>query len=193
MYCKVPEKIFIFAKQKNNEMKKTVSISLGNCSFILDEDAMSTLENFFTSYRRELLGEESKASTEEIIEEVEIRMAELFRQKLGTSEVVTDTMAHDVLKEMGFTASEVRTSRKMYRDLDNKVIGGVCAGLSHHLDVDVVVVRLLFALAMVLGMAGFWIYIVFWIIVPAAKTPVERCEMYGDHITSHHLGKNGRR
>ena len=184
-------------------MKQTTTISLGRSNFIVDEDAYELLKLFLERYRKDLARKESAASADEITEEVEIRIADLLRIKLQGREVVAKDMVADIIKEMGFKVPEApegdpspnkfsegyRSTRKLYRDKDHKVIGGVCSGLAHHLDIDVVVMRVIFTIALILGLAGFWIYLVFWIIVPEAVTPVEKCEMNGEPVTAENISK----
>ena len=77
--------------------------------------------------------------------------------------------------------------RRLYRDMDHKMIGGVCSGLSLYLNIDVVIIRILFVIALIFGTAGFWIYIVLCIIAPAAKTATEKCEMRGIPATAENI------
>jgi phage shock protein PspC (stress-responsive transcriptional regulator) len=57
-------------------------------------------------------------------------------------------------------------TKKLYRIPSDGMIGGVCAGLGEYLNIDVTVVRLIFILLFLTGTAGFWIYLIMWIIVP---------------------------
>ena len=184
-------------------MKRTTTISLGRSNFIVDEDAYELLKVFLEGYRKDLSGKESAASVDEITEEVEMRIADLLHAKMQGREVVEKAMVAGIIREMGFKVPETsgedpspnkfseghRSARKLYRDRDNRVIGGVCAGLAHHLDIDIVVMRVIFAIALICGLAGFWIYLVFWIIVPEAKTAVEKCEMHGEPATPENIAK----
>ena len=79
--------------------------------------------------------------------------------------------------------------KKMYRDIDKKAIGGVCSGLAAYFDIDVVLVRLIAVAALIMGTAGFWIYIILMIVIPKAETPVQKCEMYGLPMTAENLAR----
>ena len=79
--------------------------------------------------------------------------------------------------------------KKMYRDIDERAIGGVCSGLAAYFDIDVVIIRLIAIAALVLGTAGFWIYIILMIVIPKAETPVQKCEMYGLPMTAENLAR----
>lgn len=92
-----------------------------------------------------------------------------------------------------------RSSRKLFRDMDNRVIGGVCSGLAAYCKIDPVIMRLIFVVAFILGSLGrhfLWIsghgfgwthfggvvflaYILLWIIMPKAKTVEDKCAMKG--------------
>ena len=79
--------------------------------------------------------------------------------------------------------------KKMYRDIDEKAIGGVCSGLAAYFDIDVVLIRLIAVAALILGTAGFWIYIILMIVIPKAETPVQKSEMYGLPMTAENLAR----
>ena len=59
-------------------------------------------------------------------------------------------------------------SKKLQRDTNNKVIGGVCSGLAKYFEIDAALVRLLFAVAFFAFSTGFWLYVILWIIMPGA-------------------------
>ena len=67
----------------------------------------------------------------------------------------------------------------MFRDPDDKRIGGVCSGMSYYFDVDVTLVRVLFIIALIAGLSGFWIYVILWIAIPEATSAAAKCEMRG--------------
>jgi len=73
-----------------------------------------------------------------------------------------------------------RRKRRLYRDVDNKTIGGVCSGLGHYFGVDVVLMRVIFVVLFIVTV-GFFLYIVCWIVIPPADTESERLEMTGGH------------
>ena len=192
-------------------MKQTTSVSVGGCNFILDEDAYEVLGKYLDNYRKDLDSKESRAAANEILEEVEMRISDLFREKLGGREVVNESIVRDVIAQLGLPEGEdpqpeksgrpfieadreepAATKRKLYRDHDAKKRGGVCAGLSEYFDVDVTVVRVLFVLAVIFASAGIWIYIIFWIVLPEARTAIEKCELYGVPPTAENIEKYSR-
>ncbi len=189
-------------------MDKTISISLGGFSFIVDDRAFFKLKNYLDDIRRSLHGMEG---TEDIISDVEVRIAELFKEKLGVREVVNEQDVEHIVNVMGRpeqfvdeeneettntysstsgtsyrqTASGEKIKRKLYRDPNDKIIAGVLSGLAHYLGVETWVTRVLF---IVLLFSDFFIsltsltvisYIVLWIILPKAETATQKYEMYG--------------
>lgn len=192
-------------------MKKTVNVAIGGCSFILDEDAYDILNDYL---------ERSKAAIErtngrkEVLEELEVKIADELKWKLGGKQVVDIAMAQKVIGQLGYPegyeAPEEQESeqnagpsenpqenaeqfegdrpvRKLFRDPDGKKIAGVCSGLALFLGIDVVLIRVLFLIALICGSAGFWIYVVIWIAAPEAKTAAEKCELRGIPATAENI------
>ncbi|MGB6084713.1 PspC domain-containing protein [Moheibacter sp.] len=186
-------------------MDKTISISLGGFSFIVDDRAFFKLKNYLDDIRRSLQGMEG---TEDIIADVEVRIAEIFKEKLGAREVVNEQDVDHIIEVMGRpeqyvdedleettsyksgssykqTASGEKVKRKLYRDPNDKIIAGVLSGLAHYLGVETWVTRLLwivifFSDVFISGASLTIIsYIVLWIILPKAETATQKYEMYG--------------
>jgi phage shock protein PspC (stress-responsive transcriptional regulator) len=81
------------------------------------------------------------------------------------------------------TTGERRTrARRIYRNPDDRVLGGVCGGLGAYLGIDPVIVRILFVIFILLFGIGFLIYIILWIVIPEAKTTAQKLEMRGDPV-----------
>ena len=96
---------------------------------------------------------------------------EHFRTRLAASSGVPYTQNAEVME-----------------DLESR-IAGVCAGLAIYLDIDVVLTRVLMLVALVAGLAGFWIYVICWIAIPKALTATQKCEMYGLPVTAENLAR----
>lgn len=77
--------------------------------------------------------------------------------------------------------------RKLYRNTEDKKIAGVCSGLAIYLGIDVTVLRIIFFCALLFGCAGFWVYLIIWIIAPEARTPREKCELRGIPVTEENI------
>lgn len=133
------------------------------------------------------------------MDELEMRIADLFHERLSGKMVVDLRIVESVISQLGLPGGEqyhedthasprqgtsafedmLRGRRRIFRDVDDSKLGGVCSGLAIYFDIDVVFMRLLFLLALILGTAGFWIYLILWIIVPPAKSATEKCELHG--------------
>ena len=145
-------------------MKKVISIHLSNKMFQIEEDAYTYLNHVLSSQWKK--------------QELEEQVAERLAQKLtGGKTVVTYPDVVDVLYQLGFSASEYQSStawfreKRLFRQPKDKMIGGVCTGIGEYFDIDPVIIRVLFVLALFMGTMGFWLYVILWIIVP--KVPVK--------------------
>ena len=142
---------------------------------------------------------------DEIIQDIESRIAEIFQQNLGTSrQVVTTDDVNQAIGIMGrpedFGATEEASAnnasasteqnnqsdhffrRRLYRDTDDKVIAGVCSGIGHRLGIDAVWMRLIFIIIFFFAGSGILIYIILAIVIPKAVTPTQKLEMRGDPV-----------
>ena len=172
-------------------MKKTVKINLSGSIFHIDEDAYQRLNDYLDKIHEHFKGQEGG---EEIISDIEMRMAELFHDKLsGHKQVITDADVREVTTKMGepsdFLEEEEsaratggsQRQKKLYRDPDQAILGGVASGIGAYLNVDPVWIRLLLVVLM-LGY-GFIavVYILLWLFLPKATTYDQKLEMRGEH------------
>lgn len=192
-------------------MKQTVTINLAGIVYHIDDDAYEILNAYLKSIESHL--EESDSKTE-IMQDIEARIAELFSQhlKFGHIEVVNINLVNDVTAQLGSPemitdgeetsedenkeetkstqeAQPAQPARKkrFYRDTDHQVVGGVCSGLAQLIGIDVVWVRLVVALLLFLEGIGFFLYLLLWIIVPAANTAARRLEMRGEEPSAENI------
>ena len=82
-----------------------------------------------------------------------------------------------------------RTTKKLYRDPENRILGGVCSGMSIYWNIDPVIIRILFVIAALWGGGGIFVYLILWIVIPEARTAAERLEMTGEPVTAENIGK----
>lgn len=189
-------------------MKKTINVAIGGCSFTIDEDAYITLNDYLERFKSAL---DSSSSSVEVMDELEVRIADMLKGKLGGRQVVDLAMTQEVIGRLGYPEGYRQTDdqtgrndapkdeyhysgydgekpvRKLFRDPDGKRIAGVCSGLALFLGVDVVLIRVIFLVALICGSAGFWIYLVIWIAAPEAKTAAEKCELRGIPATAENI------
>ncbi len=176
-------------------MKKTINVAIGGCSFTIDEDAYNTLNEYLENFKSSI---DNTGGSTNVLDELEVRIADMLKGKLGGREVVDFKMTQEVIGQLGYpegyrkhpsentqggyhysgTDGE-RPARKLFRNPDDKRIAGVCSGLALFLGVDVTLIRVIFLIALICGSAGFWIYVVIWIAAPEAKTAAEKCELRG--------------
>ncbi|MEZ4808956.1 MAG: PspC domain-containing protein [Allomuricauda sp.] len=181
-------------------MNKTVNINLANTLFHIDDDAYNRLRRYLESIKRSFAG---TTGSDEIIADIEARIAELFLEKMENDrQVITQKEVDAVIQVMGqpedymvdedifedepkkASAHTMTTpkAKKLYRDIDQKYIGGVCAGLEHYLGFDALWIRLIFILLAVFTGFGLIAYILLWILVPEATTTSQKLDMRGEPI-----------
>ncbi|WP_439183028.1 PspC domain-containing protein [Carboxylicivirga taeanensis] len=188
-------------------MKKTVTINISGHMFYIDEDAYTRLRNYLDKIESTFRSQESG---DEIISDIESRIAEIFNERINRETgVVTITMVEEVIATMGepeqfegvegeekktTTSSSlihVKPSRRFYRDIDNRVFGGVCAGIAAYFGIDVVIVRVLFVILTLLTWGGLpLIYIILWIALPPALTTAQKLQMRGERITIENIERS---
>ena len=178
-------------------MNKTVNINLANILFHIDEKAFNKLQRYLEAIKRSF---EGTAGSDEIIADIEARIAELFHEKLENErQVITLKEVDEVINVMGQPEdymvdedifedaprpSETKRKRvkKLYRDIDSKYIGGVCSGLEHYLGIDALWIRLFFIFFALFTGFGFIAYILLWILVPEAATTSQKLDMKGEPV-----------
>lgn len=184
-------------------MNRVVHINLGGYAFTMDDDAYDHLSAYLQTLHRHFRGTEG---ADEIIADIEARLAELFRESLGTRSIVIMHDVQEAIAVMGTpedfgaeanegtaaTASEplIRTGKRLFRDTENKVLAGVCSGIAAYFGItDPVWVRLLFAIVILSGGFGFPLYFIFWAIMPEAKTAADRLAMHGEPINVSNISR----
>lgn len=191
-----------------NEIKKC---SISGVAFTLDTDAYQALEAYLESLKETYRQTPDGA---EIVADIEARIAELILSTQDNARVVEKPLIDNIIAQMGSvedisesTDSDLRSvspriPRRLYRDLENAKLGGVCAGIGRYFDVDPVWIRLAMFLPIVLTCLGwlpflFWApammgnlfgifvicYLIMWFAVPAARTARQKLEMNGERIT----------
>lgn len=197
-------------------MNNLQKVSIGCCPFSMDVQAYETVDRYLKE-----LGAfyKSRPEGKEILEGIEERMAELFMEKCGESGVVDVRVVEETLailgkpdqieEESAETAAEETGSveeekpvKKLYRDLDNKMMGGVLAGVSAYFKVDITAVRVLFLLLCValiyigkrsvdeVGLFLPIVYAVMWLCMPAARTVKEKLKLHGEKGTVGEIERN---
>lgn len=186
-------------------MNKVFNINLGGYPFTIDEDAYTYLSDYLTSIHNHFRDSEGY---EEITGDIEARMAELFQDQLSGRPIVTIKDINSAIAIMGtpedFGAEPIddttqkesvagkkyKTGRRLFRNPDDEVVGGVCSGLAAYFGIeDPVWMRIAWIVFTFSGGLGIPAYIIMWIIVPAAETAGDRLAMRGEKINVSNIGK----
>lgn len=171
-------------------MKQMYSINLSGILFHIEEDAYNTLKTYLEEIGNQFHGEEKN----DITEEVETRMAELFSDKINNQkQVISEEDVREIIKIIGypedFTENHqnkkqedktMNESKRLYRDPDNRILGGVCGGLGAYLNVDPVLIRIIFIIIGLFFASGILIYLILWLVTPLAETLAQKREMRGE-------------
>lgn len=179
-------------------MNKTISINLSGMLFNLEEGAYEKLGRYLQQLKR------SFASTEgadEILADIEQRIAELFAEKLKSKQVILEQEVDEVIAQLGAPedyetepADEPQRpkaqrefenedkERRLFRDPDHAVIGGVCSGVGYYFGIDPIWLRLAFVVALFFAGTGPLLYIILWIVIPKAGSTAEKLQMRGERV-----------
>ena len=190
-------------------MTEIEKVSIGGYAFTLEKAASEEVGQYLKNLESHYLG---KPGGKEIMEGIEERMAELLLERCGRNGVATMADIQSLIGILGRperieaddpepSETQAKPQKKLYRDLENKKIAGVCAGLGNYFNFDVVAMRIIFcviALALfftgadegVWSLSGFAAYAILWLAMPAARTAQERWAMKGDAGTLDDIQRN---
>jgi len=187
-------------------MKPTIKVSIGGIAFNLEENAYRLLKQYLDRLQTHY---EKFDGGKEIVDDIELRITELLRERISSTEqAISETIIKEVIAilgqpeemesneqdpDVGFSKKNKKEiQKKLYRDMDNRVLGGVCSGLAAYFNIDVVLIRILFvvffigfsilhfSLFRMTGGTALLIYVILWIVTPAARTVQQRYEMHGE-------------
>lgn len=190
-------------------MKESIKVNISGQLFNLDKDAYNHLRKYLDSIESKFKSTPSEAK--EILEDIEARIAELLTTKYSDplNQVVNIRDIIEITQKLGsadeIDSQEEETSdpnsssttqnyskkkKRLYRNIDQSVLGGVCSGISAYLNIDPIWIRLLFIFLVFAKLFGLIIYIVLWAIIPAAKTTAQKLEMKGEDVTIDNIKKS---
>lgn len=194
-------------------MNKTIIININSIVFHIEEDAYDTLRKYMIEIKKHFGSSEDSS---EILEDIENRIAEMFSEKIhqGQKEVINTDDVEEVIRRMGrvddfmdFTdetqtnfgsydetkSTEAPTEpvdKKLMRDSEDKILGGVCSGLAHYFNMEARWIRVLFILFVMLGGSGILLYALLWIVLPKAVTRADKMAMRGEAVTLQNFKKS---
>lgn len=186
-------------------MKKSIKINLAGLVFNIDEDAYQKLKDYLNAITEQF---KELEEGEEIIEDIESRIAEIFQGKVDDNkEVISIEDVEQMIKIMGepeeylngddFTEEpskkrsyRPKSAKRFYRDPNDAILGGVCGGLGAYFGIDPLWFRLLFIFLSLGYLSGVLIYLILWAVVPRATTHTQKLEMRGENITIKNIEKS---
>ncbi len=183
-------------------MNKTVNVNIGGIVFHIDENAYERFKQYLESIRSHFSSSEGR---DEIMQDIESRIAEMFQERIRDNKQVINILdVEEVTRRMGkpeqFGDEETKESKeqmpkekihkRLFRNPDDKLMGGVCSGLSAYFDIDPVWIRLILAFAILYYGTGFMLYLILWIVIPKAITTADKLQMKGEPITVGNIEKN---
>jgi phage shock protein PspC (stress-responsive transcriptional regulator) len=179
-------------------MNKTIIININGTVFHIEEQAYELLKAYMTDVKRHFF---NSADSLEITTDIENRIAEMFteilarenRQALVEQDVITVTgqmgsvqdfeTAEDEESNYTYSGSgQAGNNRRLFRDPDDHLVSGVCAGIANYFDTRPTYIRLAFAIALAFAGTGLLLYIILWIIIPKAATRADRMAMKGEKL-----------
>ena len=186
-------------------MNKTININLGGIFFHIDEIAFQKLKRYLDAIRQSL--SDDPKGRDEIITDIESRISELLSERVKDArQVVNESDIDEIVDIMGqpedyavdeelfmddsgksYTGSS--SSKKLFRDGDDKFLGGVASGIAHYFGVDVIWIRLAWIILATFGGSGVLVYIILWILLPEARTTAEKLQMEGEPVNISNIEK----
>jgi len=190
-------------------MKLTEQLSIGGYAFTVEKDAADALQEYISALEKHYLPQQGG---KEIMEGIEERVAELLLDKAGQGGVVSMNHIQLVINTIGRPerieaddpepeAPRVKKPKRLFRDLENKRLGGVCAGLAAYFQTEVSWIRLAFVILSVVGIVAGYdegifsigvpvLYCILWVAMPAPRSAEDRWAMKGDGTTADEIRRN---
>jgi phage shock protein PspC (stress-responsive transcriptional regulator) len=191
-------------------MNKTVTINISGIIFHIEEDAYDKLSKYLNTIKGYFTNTDGG---NEIMSDIEARIAEMLQGKVNaTKQVVLMNDVDAVMSAMGkpeefadesatssTTNEKANTSyesayqepirKRLFRNPDDKAIGGICSGVAEYFNIDVVWVRIITFLLIFFGGMSFFVYIILWIVIPEAQTTADRLAMRGEPVNINNIKK----
>lgn len=171
-------------------MDKTININISGILFQIDKDAFGKLRDYLQAINNRFRNTRGGTET---IEDIESRIAEIFQSQKGLAGAITqdnvDSMISIIGKPEDFDIHEEEqtehavysaTRKRLYRNPDDSIISGVCGGIGAYLNMDPVIIRILFVIFTVFFGIGFFVYVALWISLPPANSDSRKRELHGN-------------
>ena len=185
-------------------MNKTININLGGFFFHIDEIAYQKLKRYLDAISRSL--SDDPQGKNEIIADIEARISELLSERItDPRQVINESDIDEIITIMGqpedyaeaeeaytentsYNYQRKNNTKKLFRDGNDKFLGGVCSGIAHYFNIDVIWIRIAFIVLVASGFSPL-AYIILWILLPEAKTTSEKLQMEGEAVNIDNIEK----
>jgi len=185
-------------------MNKTIIININGIVFHIEEDAYEVLRSYMTDVKRHFA---YSPDSDEIVTDIENRLAEMFTERLTADhkQVIILADVNYVTEKMGNVndfsmeddepvnpdTASFRNGKKLFRDTDDRIISGVCAGIGHYFGIEPRWIRLIAILLLIITVGSVLpVYIILWIVIPKAITRADKMAMKGEPINIQNFKKN---
>lgn len=191
-------------------MQNVITVSLSGIAFTFQQEAYEALDSYLKTLEK---GYAKNPDGREIVADIEARIAELILDGQESETVVTLGTIENIISQLGFPddmdkAPEQPTGqipKRIYRNPEGAILGGVCSGLGTYFRIDPVWIRIIFFSPLIMTILGglidnevseifavlipvfMLLYIFLWIAVPMARTPRQKLEMKGERITANSI------
>ena len=175
-------------------MNTTKDIHLSHVKFTMDDEAYIILKSYLNKLT---IAFSSNSSKNEILEDIESHIAELFSTNNSINRVISVSDVNNAIEVLGTPeelaedeneqdkpSKNTNTNKKLFRDTDDSYVGGVASGLAHYFGISPAWIRVLFILFFFLPVPFTTLaYIILWIVVPSAKTSADKIRMNGEAVS----------
>lgn len=185
-------------------MNKTININLGGFFFHIDETAYIVLKKYLEAITKSL--SDDPQGKDEILTDIEARISELLSEKITDNrQVINEQDIQDIITIMGqpedyadvddnynkdyLNENTTTKNKKLFRDSEDKFLGGVASGIGHYFNIDPIWIRLALIILLLVGGFGVYTYIILWILIPTAKTTAEKLQMHGEPVNINNIEK----
>ena len=199
-------------------MKKTLTVNLGGTVFNIDDDAYRLLDNYLCNLKAHFSKEEGAEEIVDDIERRISEL--LAEKLAAGQQVITISDVEEVIARVGKpeemdqegqaaeanagqaqggasaqtagqgASTQGAAHRRLFRNPDDKILGGVISGIAAYFCWDVTLLRLLLLVILICGYGTLIpVYIICWFLIPEARTAAEKLSMRGEPITVENIGK----
>ncbi len=187
-------------------MNKLIQITVAGVLLQIEEQAYDMLKRYLDSVAAHF---RNTTGSQEILRDIEARLAELFMERSKAKGYVSVQDVEETVALMGkpsdmdeggseetvagdTSSHTYQGPRRLFRDPNGRVLGGVCGGAANYFDVDPIWFRAAFAVSFFVFGTGLLLYIILWIIIPEARSSADFLQMKGEKVNVNNIEKTVR-